>query len=172
MIRLALALALALLGSCSKHDAPPAGSAAPSSAGTSPSGTGGGCDKIPRADFQALLAVPVTEVSGAPVGACNAYFAKGQAGFSFAALIYADDAPRPFEPTAPGAHAVSGVGDQAYWRSTDADGPRLEAMKGKVRCEISPPHAPQSALKSMAEADQNAYAQLMGKLCSDMFAAQ
>jgi hypothetical protein len=104
-------------------------------------------------------------------GACNAYFAKGQAGFAFAALIYGDDAPYPFKPTAPGAHAVSGVGDQAYWTTADG-GPRLEAMKGKVRCEIDPPHAAQSALKSMAEADQNAFAQLMGKLCNDIFAAQ
>jgi hypothetical protein len=166
MIR--LAIAIALLGSCSKHDAPPTGGAA---AGTSSAGTGGGCEKIPRADFQALLSVPVTEVSGAPVGACNAYFAKGQPGFAFAALIYANDAPRPFAPTGPGAHAVSGVGDQAYWTTTER-GPRLEAMKGKIRCEIESPSAPQSALKSMAEADQDAYAQLMGKICNGMFAAQ
>ena len=52
------------------------------------------------------------------------------------------------------------------------DGPRFEAKKGKYTCEIEAPAQDKSTLKSTAEADQAAYAQLMAKLCNDMFAAQ
>jgi hypothetical protein len=153
-----LAIVVAMLASCSKHGAPTVAA-------------GSGCDAIPRAHFQALVKPPLTEVSGAPVGACNAYIAKGQAGFAFAALIYTDGAPHPFEPTAPGAHAVSGVGDHAYWVAVN-EPPRFEAIKGKIQCEISAPSADMSSLASTSDADLQAYAQHMGTLCNDMFAAQ
>jgi hypothetical protein len=162
------AISIIVLAACAKHDAPaPAGG----SAAAAVASTGGGCDSM-RADFQALVSPPLTEVSGAPVSACNAYVSKGQAGFVVAALIYADEPVHKFDPTGAGAHAVSGVGDQGYWVLGQGEGPRFEAKHGKYTCEIDAPAQDKSTLKSMAEADQAAYAQLMGKLCNDMFAAQ
>ncbi|HEY1813353.1 MAG TPA: hypothetical protein VGG74_13470 [Kofleriaceae bacterium] len=165
-----LAISLVVLAACAKHDAPAAsgGSAAPSPVATAGDHS---CGSM-RGDFQALVSVPLTEVSGAPVGACNAYVSKGQPGFVLAALIYSDTPVHEFAPTGPGAHVVSGVGDQAYWVMSPGEGPRFEAKKGTYTCEISAPEQDKSTLKSMSEADQAAYAQLMGKLCNDMFAAQ
>jgi hypothetical protein len=162
-----LAISIVMLAACAKHDAPAPGGG---SAALATSG-GGGCDSM-RADFQALISAPLTEVSGAPVGACNAYVAKGQDGFVTAALIYDDEPPHKFDPAGTGAHVVSGVGDQAYWVLRQGDGPRFEAKRGKYTCELEAPKQDKSTLKSTSEADQAAYATLMGKLCNDMFAAQ
>jgi hypothetical protein len=162
------AISIIVLAACAKHDAPaPTGGSATAAAASA----GGGCGSM-RADFQALVSAPLTEVSGAPVGACNAYVSKGQPGFVVAALIYSDEPVHEFDPTGPGAHVMSGVGDQAYWVLRQGDGPRFEAKKGKYTCEIDSPAQDKSTLRSPAEADQAAYAQLMGKLCNDMFAAQ
>jgi hypothetical protein len=171
--RLATSILILVLAACAKHDAPaPTGGSATASAPVAVAKSGGGgCDAM-RADFQALVSAPLTEVSGAPVGACNAYVSKGQPGFVVAALIYSDEPVHKFEPTGPGAHVVSGVGDQAYWVLRQGAGPRFEAKHGKYTCEIEAPAQDKSTLKSTAEADQTAYAQLMGKLCNDMFAAQ
>jgi hypothetical protein len=122
-----------------------------------------------RGDCQALISDPLTEVSGNPAGACNAYTAPGQPGFAGGALIFTDLAPHPFDPKPADAHDVAGVGDKAYWTSATR-GPRLEAMKGKAQCELGTPK--KATLKSTSDADQAAYVQLMGKVCNDMFAAQ
>jgi hypothetical protein len=170
MHRFATSILILVLAACAKHDAPAPSGGSSAAVAVAKSG-GGGCDSM-RGDFQALVSAPLTEVSGAPVGACNAYVSKGQAGFVVAALIYSDEPPHKFDPTGAGAHVVSGVGDSGYWVLGQGEGPRFEAKQGKYTCEIEAPAQDKSTLKSPAEADQAAYAQLMGKLCSDMFAAQ
>jgi hypothetical protein len=126
----------------------------------------GGCDKIPLADFQALITDKITSVTGAPVGACNAYVGKE---LGLAVVI---DPGRDFEPGGPGVHPLTGIGDQAYWHAGDAGitGPHLLALKGKTICEIDTPAPPHTTLKS--DADSEAYMKLAGTLCNDMFAAQ
>src|ERR1700734_968383 len=102
MHRFATSILIVVVAACAKHDAPAPGGGSSAAVAVAKS-AGGGCDSM-RGDFQALVSAPLTEVSGAPVSACNAYVAKGQAGFVVAALIYSDEPPHKFDPTGPGAH--------------------------------------------------------------------
>ncbi|MEO8798905.1 MAG: hypothetical protein ABI551_13540 [Polyangiaceae bacterium] len=163
-----------------------------SSSGTSSaasSGAGGGgsrissCSQIPLADFQALIPQKITSVFGTTIGGCQA---KLGSSLGIAAQIYTQDAdkstygPGLYSPTP---HSISGIGEMAYWTAgtTGATGPNLHAHKGKVTCEIdsnAPPHTTMKTTPNgkgsytVTDADQAAYAALMGKLCNDFFAVQ
>ena len=139
-----------VLVACGKPSDKPAGAPAAS-----------GCDKIPVADFQALITDKITKVSGAPVGACNAFV-----GNELGIAVVMNPGPA-FDPA--GGHALTGIGDKAYWHEGDAgiSGPTLHALKGKNHCVIHTPAAPHTTMQSDAEA----YMKLAGTLCNDMFAA-
>ncbi len=153
-------LALMVLVACgkpadkAKSDRPAAGAVAVV--------TASGCDKIPVADFQALITDKITKVTGAPIGACNAYVG-GELGIA----VVMNPGP-DFDPA--NGHALTGIGDKAYWHEGDAgiSGPKLHALKGTNHCEINTPAAPHTTMKGDAEA----YMKLAGTLCNDMFAAQ
>ena len=150
--------------------------AAGSAAATPKPASSRGCEKIPLADFQALLTDKITSVTGAPVGACNAYVGK-QLGLA----VVIDPGPE-FDAAGPGAHALTGVGDKAYWHpgNIGITGPHLMALKGKTVCEINTPAPPHTTMKTtpaasdytVSDADMEAYMKLAGTLCNDMFAAQ
>ena len=166
-----------VVAACSKpaDNSSAAGSATGRPAGISAAAGGGGCEKIPLADFQALLADKITSVTGAPVGACNAYVGK-QLGLA----VVIDPGPE-FEPGGPGARPLTGIGDKAYWHpgNVGITGPHLMALKGKTVCEINTPAPPHTTMKTtpagsdytVSDADMEAYMKLAGTLCNDMFAA-
>ncbi|MGH2464393.1 MAG: hypothetical protein ACRDGI_02945 [Candidatus Limnocylindrales bacterium] len=155
---------------------PSASSAGPAVAGADV------CTSIPQADVQALLAFPITHVADdSSYFACVYTFSGGTTTFSF--TWAPDDSDLSSYNTLKGNadHAISGVGDEAYWneaipgRST----PSLEAHKGDATCSIQandPPDVTEKTTQGNAEftvtdADALAYVQLMGKVCTDVFAA-
>jgi hypothetical protein len=78
-------------------------------------------------------------------------------------------------------HAISGIGDGAVWE--DGDGeivPSLGAWKGNVSCLVQPdsdvandivPYTGKPPFTKITDSDGVAYAQKMGKVCTDVFAA-
>jgi hypothetical protein len=80
-----------------------------------------------------------------------------------------------------GGTAISGVGDSAEW--TDGGGhivPTLGAWKGNVSCLVQPdsdvsndtfPFTGNPPLVTIADADAATYAQKLGAVCNDVFAA-
>ena len=72
---------------------------------------------------------------------------------------------------------------QAYWNEAVAgiSIPSISAHKGNVTCVIQPPDPPDSTCKTVTgdnplgyaitEADATTFAQLLGKVCNDVFAA-
>ena len=174
-----LGVVVVVVAACSK---PADKSNAVGSADGKPTGTStpvagaGGCEKIPLADFQALLTDKITSVTGAPVGACNAYVGK-QLG-----LAVVMDPGNEFDAAGPGAHALTGIGDKAYWHpgNIGITGPHLMALKGKTICEINTPAPPHTTLTTtpaasdytVSDAAMEAYMKLAGTLCNDMFGAQ
>lgn len=165
--------ALALAG-CSS-------SSSPSGAG-SDGGSGGGtnvvCSKIPVADVQALTPNTVQPATDSGIGECvwhNSgepvqvdYYPQDNDKSSYMNLSNGND------------HAISGIGDEAYWNEA-VDGksaPQLSARKGTTTCVIQSNDPPDTTMKvtqngatyTVTDADALAYVQLMGKVCNDVFA--
>jgi hypothetical protein len=154
------------------------------------------CPKLPVADAQALVtpklgaAVPDESLGGCtfvlPGNALNdsnltvAFEADGGA-----ASRYSDDVKGVFSAggttvsaAPPVTTPLSGVGDKAVWGS-DAGYPTMSALKGSTYCSVSPSDdATQltiiggagDPLPQGTPAQQAQYAQLEGKLCTDLFA--
>jgi hypothetical protein len=141
------------------------------------------CAKIPLADAQALTPQtlkPAADAAGIP--SCLFH----NAGKDVKVDYYLSDADQHFYKSLSNSsdHQLSGVGDEAFWNEP-IDGhspPYLSAHKGNVTCTIvsnDPPDTtmkftgpPTTPLYTVTADDALAYAQLMGKVCNDVFAAQ
>jgi hypothetical protein len=167
-------------GSQPAQTSAPAGGSQP---GTSTSGSDV-CTSIPQADVQALLAFPITSAAdNSTFYACGYQFSGGTTSFSF--TWDPGDAGLDSYNTLKGNadHAVSGIGDMAYWNEAVADhtSPDLEAHKGNATCTIQSNDPPDITMKTtpasgiyqftVTDADALAYVQLMGKVCNDIFGA-
>jgi hypothetical protein len=145
------------------------------------------CTKISQADVQALLSSSITSVSGgADVGVCDFHFTdEAGAGFQNITFNANDPDKSSYNNLTSGAadHAISGIGDEAYWNEP-APGqttPELAAHKGNATCVLEAEGNPNdTTLKvtpgiqgqfTVADSDALAYVQLMGKVCNDVFAA-
>lgn len=188
---LALASLALVVAGCSSSSSPA------SSAGDGGGGGGGGggsfCSAISQADAQAILSHPITQlVDLSDVGSCVFKYSGGSQGDSLQIDIATVDPDKTaYSNLSQGAgdggdngdHPLTGVGDEAYWNQA-VDGvsiPELSAHKGNVTCVIQPPDAPDSVCKTtpadnplgigINESDGAAFAQLLGKVCNDVFAA-
>jgi hypothetical protein len=80
-----------------------------------------------------------------------------------------------------GGHTISGIGDHAVWFDSGGEiVPSLGAWKGNVSCLVQPDsdvendtvtYTGKPPFIKIADADGLAYAQKMGKVCADVFAA-
>lgn len=161
------------------------GASASGAAISNPGGasSGGYCDKITRADVQALVPNTITEVGGDRIVAC--IFKEGSSG-SVEVDIYGSDPDQKYYKSLSLSNdqSISGVGDQAYWNEPvpNASPPELIARKGNVTCVIQSNELPDSTIKAtnststglftVSDSDALAYVQLMGKVCNDAFAAK
>jgi len=164
-----------------------------SSSGTSPAagGDGGGssttsgtCEKITLADAQALVP-PIVSQSDPDSVKCVYVLADGK---TLEVKDFANDADLKYYKTTslPNDHAITGIGDQAYWNEVlegptpPNSAPELAAHKGNATCVIQSNDPPDTTLKTSSQtalytidpADALAYVQLMGKVCNDIFANQ
>ena len=178
-----------------------AGGCSSSSSPASTSGDGGGgggggsvCAKIPQADAQAILTNPITSLQDfSGVQSCVFKYSGGSQGDSLQIIFNPNDADKTsYNNLSEGAsdggdngdHPLSGVGDEAYWNQAvpGITIPSISAHKGNVTCVIQPPDAPDSTCKTtpadtplgigVTESDGAVFAQLLGKVCNDVFAAQ
>lgn len=165
----------------------PAAAATTPAGGTQPGTTAAGsdvCTSIPQADVQALLAFPITKTAdNSTFYDCTYQFSGGTNVFSL--TWDPGDAGLDSYNTLKGNadHAVSGIGDMAYWNEAvpDHTSPSLEAHKGNATCTIQSNDPPDITMKTTAasgiyqftvtDADALAYVQLMGKVCNDIFGA-
>ena len=172
-------------------------SSTPTSAGSDGGGGGGGgggvCAAISQADAQAIVTHPIVSLQdfGAE-GSCVFKYSGGSQGDSLQIDYYTDDADKTSYNTLSagqsdggddGDHPLSGVGDEAYWNQAvpGISIPQLSAHKGNATCVIQPPDPPDSTCKTspadtplgigVTETDGAAFAQLLGKVCNDVFAA-
>jgi hypothetical protein len=159
------------------------------------------CDKIARADIQALLPATGTSVdtiigggSNGGIGCSVNVTGSGVGGLliqtyptdtdksKFTALLGGD-------LSNPSIHSISGIGDEAYYgQLTDDAGdgvssPELAAHKNSgaaPSCGIESNDPPNTTMKTtsdgiggftVTQSDTIAYVQLMGKVCNDVFAA-
>ena len=164
-------------------------SSSPTSSGSDDGGGGGGgtkdiCPLITQADVQALVVPTITGVTNVDGVRCQ--FADSGEGVKVehydndANLISYNNLHQDGGGGSGPDHAISGVGDMAYWNEA-LDGkapPELIAHKGHVTCVIQSPDPPdttcksstdQSGLPVFAEADAEAYVQLLAKVCNDIF---
>jgi hypothetical protein len=142
------------------------------------------CTSIPQTDVQELLAFPITSTAdNSTFYDCTYQFSGGTQVFSLtwdpgdAGL----DSYNNLKGNAD--HAVSSIGDMAYWNEAVADhtSPDLEAHKGNATCTIQSNDPPDITMKTtpasgiyqftVTDADALAYVQLMGKVCNDIFGA-
>jgi hypothetical protein len=156
-------------------------------AATSGTGSASGiCTKIPQADVQALIPQKITSVTGSnQLLECHYHFTPIAADDSSDLVVgfRLDDGDQSSYKNLSDQsdHAVSGIGDMAYWNEPvpSRTSPELSAHKGKVTCIIQPTDPPETTLKytgtlsfvTIDDADALAYVQLMGKVCNDVFAA-
>lgn len=167
-----------------------------SSPSSTSSGTGGGnsvCAAISQADAQAILSRPITSLQDfSAEQSCVFKYSGGSQGDSLQIDFNTNDADKssynnlsagPSDGGDNGDHPLSGVGDEAYWNQavSGISIPAISAHKGNVTCVIQPPDAPDSTCKTtpadtplgigVTESDGAAFAQLLGKVCNDVFAA-
>jgi hypothetical protein len=154
------------------------------------------CPKLPVADAQALVTSTLSAaMPDERLGGCT-FVLPGNAlndsnltvGFEVggdAASRYSDDVKGVFSAggttvsaAPPVTTPLSGVGDKAVWGS-DAGYPTISALKGEVYCTVSPADdatqltiigGANEPLPQGTQAQQAQYAQLEGKLCTDLFA--
>jgi hypothetical protein len=154
------------------------------------------CPKLPVADAQALVTSTLSAaVPDERLGGCT-FVLPGNAlndnnltvGFEVggdAASRYSDDVKGVFSAggttvsaAPPVTTPLSGVGDKAVW-GADAGYPTVSALKGDTYCTVTPADdATQltiiggagNPLPQGTQAQQAQYAQLEGKLCTDLFA--
>ncbi|HEX4405523.1 MAG TPA: hypothetical protein VH560_11880 [Polyangia bacterium] len=159
-------------------------------------GSGGGsdvCTAIPKADAQAILTNPITSLQDfSGVQACVFNYSGGSQGDSLQITFNPMDTDKssyttlsegPADGGDNGDHPLTGVGDEAYWNEAvpGISIPSISAHKGNVTCVIQPPDPPDSTCKTVTgdnplgyaitEADATTFAQLLGKVCNDVFAA-
>ncbi|MEO8877282.1 MAG: hypothetical protein ABI461_16935, partial [Polyangiaceae bacterium] len=137
-----------------------------------------------KADLQALVTGKLTSVTGDPTAACNGYIGST---FTIAVIVAPNDADKStynLTFTDGVSHASSGVGDASFYNDGDqthgTSGPGYHAHKGNVTCDIDSPAPPDTTMKTtpsgdgytVTPSDETAYVTLMGKVCTDIFAAQ
>ena len=155
------------------------------------------CDKISRADIQALLPAMVTGVTTSVGGGSNGGIVcvvETAGGVGLQVQTYPDDVNKSkFDyllgnPSSAFNHAVSGIGDEAYYfevtsgdAGTGLSSPNLVAHKGNATCGIESNDPPDTTLVTMPDglggftatsSDVLAYVRLIGKVCDDVFAAE
>jgi hypothetical protein len=189
MVLLMASMSLACGGSSTATKTPAAAAGAATSVATNAARTAtviattasgsskGICAKIPLADVQALTPQtlqPGTDAVGVP--SCL-FHNPGQ---DVKVDYYLDDADQQFYKSLSNStdHQLSGIGDEAYWNEP-VEGqtpPYLSAHKGNVTCIIVSNFPPDTTLSfsggTVQDADALTYAQLLGKVCNDVFAAQ
>ena len=186
----AYALTLMIVG-CSSSSAPlsqnsdsggPADTGAVAQSDGSTGGDGGNICAAIVADVQALVVPAITSLQNT-VDGCIPLLAEdgGQLDMQ---VLYGTDADKSLYNQQNGdmPHAITGIGDEAYWVELvpGASIPELLAHKGNETCIVSPPEPPDTTCKTtpssaspliytVADSDAIAYVQLMGKLCNDVF---
>ncbi len=183
----AYALALMIVG-CSSSSSPSSqngdsGAPADTGAVTQRDGSTGGnvCAAI-VADVQALVVPAIANLQNTVDGCIPLLAADG--GQLDMQVLYGADADKSLYNQQNGdmPHAITGIGDEAYWVELvpGASIPELLAHKGNETCIVSPPEPPDTTCKttpssagpliySVADSDAIVYVQLMGKLCNDVF---
>jgi len=151
-----------------------------SSATAAQGGSGGDlsrdCSAIKKADAQALMKPDVGTVQ-AVIGECS--FAGGQIKMD----LYDDPNKKYYGDNELGSgHPLTGVGDEAIWYQPVAgvNAPWVDARKGTLTCVVSTPddlstttlpYTGSAPFTTVADTDAAAYAQKVGVLCADVFAA-
>jgi hypothetical protein len=171
-------------------------SSSPATTGGDGGGGGGGgsvCAAIPQADAQAILTNPITSLQDfSAEQSCVFKYSGGSQGDSLMITFNPNDTDKtsyntlsegPSDGGDNGDHPITGVGDEAYWNQAvpGISIPAISAHKGNVTCVIQPPDAPDSTCKTtpadsplgigVTESDGAAFAQLLGKVCNDVFEA-
>ncbi|MEP6559599.1 MAG: hypothetical protein ABJD68_00785 [Nakamurella sp.] len=136
----------------------------------------GHCSAIKQADAQALMTTDVGAVK-AVIGECS--FAGGQIKMD----LY-DDPDKTYYGSNAGTagHPLTGVGDEAIWYQPVAgvNAPWVDARKGTLTCSVSTPddlstttltYTGNAPFTKVTDDDAAAYAQKVGLLCADVFAA-
>lgn len=155
--------------------------------GSGSAGTVRVCPKLSQADIQALLAQPITMVSEGDLTSqlleCDVNGLQLQMQTDDGDLGLYNAGPAPGDPDR---HAVSGVGDEAYWSAVDSHSgtsrstPTFAAHKGSATCLVSTNNDPSNFSMpyqnapppfAIANADVEAWVQKAEKVCLDFYAA-
>jgi hypothetical protein len=153
------------------------------------------CAKVPVADAQALIVPKLSAaVADGRLGGCTFVLPGNQLADnnltvafetgSGAAGRYKDDTTGTFSAGGQSVNVggavttpLNGVGDKAVWGATSGY-PTVSALKGSVYCTVSTADdankltiigSPNNPLPQGSQAQQLQYAQLEGKLCTDIF---
>ncbi len=146
------------------------------------------CSEIPSQDVQALVTFPVGAPQSGPIGCEFVLPGESVNGDALGIQLYPGDADGHWYETntanlsmlSPSVSTLGGVGDKAEWGQIGGQTPEIVAHQGDITCVVLPPsdesvltlpHQGSGPVYPISASDAQAYAEKMGTICNDVFAA-